>query len=183
MDRFEYLRLKVRLAELGYGKEAEWARDVRLCADADTFATEAIWVIVSAGMKNQIAEGIFIRVMDALKSSLSPMTVFHHPSKDRAIEWIWRNRLSLFETFRRAVSDEARVAFLRTLPWIGDVTKYHLARNLGLDFCKPDRHLVRIAQSCFTTPEELCARLAKETGDRIGVVDVVLWRAANLGII
>jgi len=183
MDRFEYLSLKTRLAELGYGKEAEWARDVKLCGDADTFATEAIWVIISAGMKNQVVERVFRRVLDALKSGFSPMTVFHHPSKGRAIDWIWRNRSFLFNTFHGAVSDEARIAFLRTLPWIGEVTKYHLARNLGLDVCKPDRHLVRIAQSYFTTPKELCARLARETGDRVGVVDVVLWRAANLRIL
>ena len=37
--------------------------------------------------------------------------------------------------------------------------KFHLARNLGLDFAKPDRHLQRIAQSYNTTPQELCEHI------------------------
>jgi len=183
MERFEYLSLKARLAELGYGKEAEWARDVRLCGDADTFATEAVWVIISAGMKNQVAENIFRNVMSYLKENRSPSLVFRHRGKVRAIQQIWQNREHLYASFRVTMSDNAKLAFLETLPWIGGITKFHLARNLGLDVCKPDRHLVRVAQSYFTTPKELCTRLAVETGDRVGVVDVVLWRAANLGII
>jgi len=34
-----------------------------------------------------------------------------------------------------------------------------------------------------SAPQELCERLAKATGDRIAVVDLVLWRACNLGLL
>jgi thermostable 8-oxoguanine DNA glycosylase len=52
-----------------------------------------------------------------------------------------------------------------------------------MDFAKPDRHLVRIAKSYKLEVEEMCLNLSKQTGERIGVVDVVIWRAANLGFI
>jgi len=74
------------------------------------------------------------------------------------------------------------MAFLASLPWIGEITKYHLGKNLGtLDTAKPDRHLVRIAGA--EGAHALCARLARATGDKVATVDVVIWRAANLGLL
>ena len=73
------------------------------------------------------------------------------------------------------------MAWLQTLPFIVPITVYHLAKNYGFDCAKPDRHLVRIAGAEGT--HELCARLARETGDRIATVDVVIWRAANLKLV
>jgi hypothetical protein len=52
-----------------------------------------------------------------------------------------------------------------------------------MDFCKPERQLKRVAGKYGKTPEEFCTELAKKTGDRIGTVDTVMWRAANLGMI
>ena len=75
---------------------------------------------------------------------------------------------------------------METLPWIGPITKYHLARNLGIDVAKPDRHLVRLAKRFgyneSTGVQQMCEELAERTRDRIGVVDVVLWRYANLKV-
>jgi hypothetical protein len=79
-----------------------------------------------------------------------------------------------------ALIDE-QLAWLRKLPWIGKITAYHMAKNLGVDCCKPDRHLVRLAQVIDSEPETLCHDLAAATGDRVATVDTVLWRAANLG--
>ena len=75
-----------------------------------------------------------------------------------------------------------KVAFLETMPWIGPVTKFHLAKNFGLDVVKPDRHLARIADAHHSDPHTVCAEIAEATGDRIGTVDY-LWRAAALGIL
>jgi len=73
--------------------------------------------------------------------------------------------------------------FLQTLPYLGKITSYHLARNIGLDVAKPDRHLTRLsAEYGFTTAQEMCEFIAKNVGERIGTVDVILWRAINLGI-
>lgn len=47
---------------------------------------------------------------------------------------------------------------------------------------KRDRGLVLLAVAERTTPEELCERLAAASGDQVGTVDGVLWRACSLGM-
>jgi len=65
---------------------------------------------------------------------------------------------------------------MTSLPYIGSTTKYHLARNLGFSCVKPDLHLVRLARYYrFDSPLELCTYLSRHHGDRLGVVDFVLW--------
>ena len=178
MNTGEYLDLKKTLCERGYEDEISWAENVQLCSDSDTFGMEAIWVILNAGMKMQVARLIQSRIMPFLLNGESASGGFKHRLKCRAIDCVWNNRCSLFAAW---VDADDKLAFCESLPHIGPITKYHLARNLGLEFCKPDRHLVRIAGD--ETPHALCQRLADETGDRIGVVDCVIWRCANLGMI
>jgi hypothetical protein len=61
--------------------------------------------------------------------------------------------------------------------YIGAVTAFHLAKNLGADVAKPDRHLVRLAASQgFPDVHSLCSTIAKETGDPLRIVDIILWR-------
>jgi hypothetical protein len=84
---------------------------------------------------------------------------------------------------RGGVPAADKLSFFESLPWIGPITKYHLAKNFGVECCKPDRHLVRIARQYDMTPDELCRKLAEETGNSVNTVDTVLWRAANLGFI
>jgi len=76
-----------------------------------------------------------------------------------------------------------KVEFCASLPWIGNITKYHLAKNFGADVAKPDVHLQRLADREGTTAQALCERLAKATGYRAATVDVLLWRACANGII
>lgn len=66
------------------------------------------------------------------------------------------------------------------LPFMGPVMRHHLARNIGLDTVKPDRHLVRLASHFgFGDPAEMCGFLAESSRERIGVVDVALFYAAS----
>jgi hypothetical protein len=78
---------------------------------------------------------------------------------------------------------EDKLAFCETLPWIGGITKYHLAKSYGLDFAKPDVHLQRLADLEGVTAQELCARLAPELGWKVRTVDLVIWRACATGIL
>jgi len=148
--------------------------------DAEAFVLEYIWVVLNAGMREQVARGIYERILAAIKTGRPLSTVFGNRLKVAAIEKMARSYREVFAGFRAA---DDPLEFLERLPFIGPVTKYHLARNLGLDYVKPDRHLTRIAARYGTSPEALCRSLAGESGDRIGTVDVVLWRAANLGIL
>ena len=89
-------------------------------------------------------------------------------------------RAQLFDEFAVA---EDKLAFCRDLPFIGPVTQYHLAKNLGVDTAKPDLHLARLAERDGLDPHVLCARIAAKTGYRVATVDTILWRACVEGLI
>src|SRR6202011_3360269 len=75
-----------------------------------------------------------------------------------------------FESYRIEILQDP-ISALRRLPYIGGITVYHLAKNLGADVVKPDRHLVRLAASQgFCDVQTLCSSIAKETGDPLRVV-------------
>jgi hypothetical protein len=76
-----------------------------------------------------------------------------------------------------------KLQFCADLPWIGGITKYHLAKNLGADVAKPDVHLQRLADREGCSVDALCSRLAEETGLRVASVDTVLWRACANGVL
>jgi hypothetical protein len=66
---------------------------------------------------------------------------------------------------------------LQALPFIGPITSLHLAKNLGFQFAKPDRHLEQLADLLgFASCGDMCAGFAAITGDSVAVVDTVLWR-------
>lgn len=157
-----------------------WAEAIRAPTDPDDFALECIFVICNSGMKNTVAQRIFNRVKGSLAAGNSASTAFGHKGKCLAIEKIWRNRVGLLAGFQAA---EDKLAYLVSLPWIGDITKYHLAKNFGLDVAKPDVHLRRLADREGTTPQGLCERLAAITGYRAATVDTVLWRACANGVV
>lgn len=176
----DYLALRVGVVRAGFRGEIVWSESIQPPLDAEAFASEAIYVICNSGMKQQIARRIFDRVMEAIQDGLPSRKVFGHTAKAAAIDHIWVGREILFQAY---VAAEDKVEFCGALPWIGGITKWHLAKNFGADVVKPDRHLVRIADHYGVTPTELCTRLADATGDRVATVDLVLWRASNLGLI
>lgn len=170
----------------GLGKTAQddiaWCENVGLPSTAEQFAKEAIFVICNSGMKHTVATRIFERCMVAISTGDSVSTVFRHNGKAAAIDHVWADRSNLFCRFL-ATAREEQLAFLRSLPFVGDITKYHLAKNFGLDVAKPDVHLQRLADREGCTVQSLCERLSKETGLRIATVDTVLWRACATGMV
>lgn len=143
-------------------------------------------------MKNQVARGIADKVYPAIESGQSSSTVFRHKAKCAAIDAFWAKRDKLYAEFMSLTTTLGRIGFtepkllrkrLGVAPSIGEIVRWHLAKNWGVDCAKPDRHLERIASHYGTTTQKLCEALAAETGDRVATVDLVLWRAANLGLI
>lgn len=173
---FQYLRARL-------GQQAEddiaWAQGCKPPESAEAFAVEAIFVICNSGMKNTVAAIIFKRVGAALLAKQPVLDVFKHPGKAQAIETIWRDREALFLGYCASTD---RLPYLESLPWIGGITKYHLAKNFGMDVAKPDVHLQRLADREGCTVQTLCARLASETALCINAVDTVLWRACANGV-
>ena len=163
----------------GYAEEVRWSEEVGAPESPDTFLQEYAFVVVNSGMKNTIARAIYERVMAALSEGKAVSTAFGHPGKAAAIQAVSDERV---EWFSRWGDADDKLAFLESMPWIGPITKYHLGKNYGLDLAKPDRHLVRIAEAWGAeSVHELCSGLAEASGDRIGTVDLVLWRASTLG--
>ena len=181
MTPSRYRELRTAVIDAGYAAEIDWAEHVKAPVDAEDFARQAIWVILCSGMKAQVARIIEGRVWAAINDGKTVKgNVLGKSGKAGAIDTIWRARDELFRAFLEA---DDKVEFCRTLPWIGDITKWHLAKNFGVDCAKPDIHLVRVAMYYGTTPAVLCADIAAATGDRIATVDLVIWRACNLGIV
>lgn len=174
----QFRQLELVLLNSGYRDIVSWTEGLRPPRNAKEFALEAIYVICNSGMRFSVANGIYWRCVRALRRRQSATSVFGHPGKAPAIDFIWKNRRVLFAAYEIA---ENKVAYCAGLPWIGPVTKFHLAKNLGLDFAKPDVHLVRVAAAERTTVVELCERLAAQTGYRVTTIDSVLWRACADG--
>ena len=175
-----YLRLRSDITDRGYGDEIEWAQSVQPVSDAMSFFCEFAWVVLNSGMKNTIAHQIWRKVRPIVLNGHSAHLVFGHKGKADAINYVWANKDRLFAEYQSAID---KIAYLRSLPWIGNITCWHLAKNYGFDVAKPDRHLVRIARAQGEGVQELCQRLSRLTGDRIATVDLVIWRAASLGLV
>lgn len=177
-------QFRLLLAALGsQGREdVRWAESVLPPIDPDQFAMDAIFVICNSGMKNTVASGIFERCRAALTSPtpVPVIEVFKHKGKAAAIEQIWRERSKLLAGYTAAVD---KLAFLENLPWIGSITKFHLAKNFGVQVAKPDVHLQRMADREGCTAQELCERPAASTGYRVATIDTILWRAAANGLL
>jgi len=173
-----YLDLRRKLWDMGYMGEYEWSQDIKLCEDPFVFWKEYAFVICNSGMKAQIAQVIYEKILTSIADGGTAADVFGHEGKTKAIDDMSQSYVRCFRAYQESAN---KLEFLKGLPWIGDITKYHLAKNLGHDCAKPDRHLVRIADAEGVT--KMCERLAEITGDRIATVDVVIWRAANLKLI
>lgn len=176
----EFGRVVTMLDVAGFAGDITWSEGCGPPADAEDFATEAVFVVCNSGMKNTVARGIFDRIMPHLREGRSAGEGFGHKGKVAAIDFIWRERERLFTEFMAAPD---KVAYAETLPWIGGITKYHLAKNFGAQVAKPDVHLQRLADREGVSSQALCERLAGETGYKVATVDVILWRACALGII
>lgn len=179
MTTADFIRVVATLGEQG-AQDIAWAEGIKPPTDPEAFAREAIFVICNSGMKNTVARGIYNRCITALAEGRSASAVFKHAGKCGAMDDIWRRRAELLADYTAA---EDKLAFCADLPWIGPITKYHLAKNFGVDVVKPDRHLVRIAIKYQTTPDDLCRRIAEDTGYRVATVDTILWRACANGLI
>jgi hypothetical protein len=131
-------------------------------------------------MRVTIGSVIAQKCVVALEGGGTAKEVFGHPGKAAAIDDIWSRRETLFVGY---LSAKAKLNFLADLPWIGAITKLHLAKNLGASAAKPDVHLLRIANADGVSPAQLCRRLARLTGYKVTTIDTILWRACADGIL
>lgn len=191
-----YIQMKEAVIADGYATEIDWQNDVCFSHITEcNFLREAAWVVLSSGMRESVVRKKFPAISEAFyywedairiannseHCKLNALKVFCHHMKIGAIITITQ-RISLegFDVFRMRVQNEG-IDFIQSLPFMGPATSYHLAKNIGLDVVKPDRHLLRLAaNSGYESPRLLCEDISEFVGDRLSVIDIVLWRFATL---
>jgi hypothetical protein len=146
---------------------------------------EAAWVILCGGFREATVRRIFGHISLCFFDweSAAEITaagnacvaaaraVFNHTRKLSAIlEVAKRVEHAGFGNLKRSIMKEP-VTELRRFPYVGQVTAWHLAKNLGFDVAKPDRHLVRLAQTHgFANAHALCAAISQVTGEPVRIV-------------
>ena len=141
------------------------------------FFDEYVHVVLNSGMKYQVAEIIKER---AYREGFQTIG---HTGKRKAIMKMEKkdSAKKCLKKLKNLDTIDEKLDYLESLPYIGTITKYHLAKNLGIDIAKPDRHLVRLAKKFdYDDVQEFCEHISKKTGDKVTVIDVILWRYSNL---
>jgi hypothetical protein len=187
-----YLDAKEAVIEAGYADEIDWQAETRLAsASESTFLREAAWVVLSSGFSEAVVRRIFPGVSSAFfdwqsgalivsredECRESALRVFGNYRKITAIAAIAKRVADQgIELIRQRIRTNG-IEYLREFPFIGPVTAYHLAKNLGVPTAKPDRHLVRTSKSVgYRCPHDLCLAISEYIAEPIAVVDLVLWR-------
>jgi len=158
------------------------------------FAEEVIYVILVAGFSQKTAKKYFELIVNGLRKGLCEneiLKIFRNKNKISAICKVWQNKEKLCAEFYKLKIVDEKISFLGKLPYIGEVTKYHLARNLGLDFVKYDVWILRLASHLYekeySNAKKACDKMFEdlilETGEKRGYIDVVLWKACQVGLI
>ena|SRR2546429_204774 len=191
-----YIIAKEVVIARGFADEIDWQEGVSLHVITERdFLRESAWVVLSSGMRASVIREKFAAIGEAFygwKSadeiahssgicSENALSIFNHrPKIDAIVEIAKRIAQTGFDVFKTRIASEG-VSFIQTLPFMGAATSFHLAKNVGLDVAKPDRHLLRIAASAgFGTPQAMCETISEIVGDRVSVVDLVIWRFATL---
>lgn len=192
----KYLMAKAVVVSAGFADEFDRLDHLSLDDISEgSFLTEVGWVVFSAGMNERVVRSKFGDISEAYLNWGSAqaiwadrhgcvrraLQVFRHEGKVNAVVNIARRiSESGYSAFKRSVAN-GQIRFLMTLPYMGPATAYHLAKNIGMDVAKPDRHLKRIATVLgHQCPFELCRVIADLVGDRVSVIDTVFWRYATL---
>lgn len=191
-----YMDAKLFVVAAGYSSEIDWQEQQKIAnINESDFLREGAWVILSSGMRETIVRRRFKNISEAFFEWESAEKIvrqekrcikdafqyFRHLPKLKAIVNI---AIHLFENgFDRVIESikQGGLDYIMRFPYMGPATSCHFAKNLGLPLAKPDRHLLRITQKMgYSSPQELCSTIAEQTGDKISVVDIVLWRFATL---
>jgi len=188
--------MKEWIITVGYAWEVDWQDSLRFSDfDETQFLREVAWVILSAGFSSAVVRKHFLSISEAFCCFRNAAVIVDNRDKCRrnAIK-VFANRRKIdaiidvavdvctsgFQETKSRINEEGYI-YLQGLSQIGPVSAVHLMKNLGLDVIKPDRHLIRAAQAAgYDSPESLCKVISEVVGDRLSVVDLVIWRFATL---
>lgn len=178
--------------EENYANELDWANSISpetfRNLRSKQFLSEYCWVVYASGFKVSTIESIFPDLKKAFKDfklediakmkTIKPvLAVFNNERKANSFfEGCKLVAGEGFSAFKKRLEKEG-IDILELLGGIGPITKYHLAKNIGLvDEAKPDIWLVRAADACSSTVQELVGFLSKKYSMSRHAVDVIIWR-------
>jgi len=190
-----YLSAKSAVLNSAYAVELVCTRTSIIGLSEAQFLREFAWVVLSAGMAERVVRSRFdgvsesflnwrsaVEITEAAQTCVASALVhFAHERKIRAIAE--GAKLVNEKTFPVlwAEIDRDPLMQLRQFPYIGPITAFHLAKNLGINTAKPDRHMNRLCSAAgFTHVEDFCGSISRFVGDDVRTVDTVLWRFATL---
>lgn len=191
-----YFTAKKYVINCGFSAEIDWQDSS--CFNSITsksFLREYTWVVLSSGLSDKAVIKVFPKILSIFKDwdnltyiqkninsiKLNALEVFNNPLKINAIisTTIYVKNHGI-ESIKRKIQIIG-IEYIKSFPFIGSTTCYHLAKNIGLSYAKPDRHLMRISNRIgFKSPNDLCRIISEFTDEKIQVVDIVLWRYATL---
>ena len=191
-----YLNAREEVIRSGYSDEIDWqdSRDLINITETE-FLREGAWVILNSGIREQVIRSRFQEISKIFFYWKSSKEIYLNKNKcyDLGLK-VFNNcaKISAIIAMAKRINDTGfdqckqnilnnGIDYLKTFSHIGPVTSFHLAKNIGLDVAKPDRHLVRFARKFgFDDVNEFCEPIAQMTGDRVSTIDLVFWRYANL---
>lgn len=170
----------------GFNDDILWAARLQDVRPTPKYVVqEGAWVIVNSGFRYAVARKLWPRIGEAFhwfepelvgpECADRAMAILRHRGKLNAVVTLAAN---VAEYGIGPILEDARdPPRLTRFPFIGPTTCWHFAKVLGVDCVKPDVHLRRAAAAAgFATPLEMCQAIRDATGDRLTVVDSVLWR-------
>lgn len=181
-----YREAKRLVVAAGYEEDLSWAEELALVEPSPLYVLREFgWVVVNSGFRNAVARKLWPALLlafhefrpERVTAACLPAAraVLNHAGKMGAIV----EMAGLVREHGVAPIIEAAKSppSLTRYPWIGKITCWHFAKVLGVDCVKPDVHLQRAAKGAGRdSPLALCREIAAETGDRLTVIDSVLWR-------
>lgn len=191
-----YFVARTRVVSAGFGDELDWyERRATSKIDATTFLSETAWVILNSGFRESVVRRHFSRIISAFDQFVSAdrivchasrmvrsgCRVLAHKAKMNAIVAAAKWWSATGEDAVLRMRSDGHMEPLMQIPYIGAITVWHLAKNLGFPVAKPDRHVQRIASTLgFRDTHALCGELGTALGLSPAIVDTVFWRYATI---
>ena len=175
-----------------HSAEIEWQRNrLNKGFEESEFLCEAAWVVLNSGFREAVVRSKFDYISLCFLDWWSAEEIVEHQEQCIAsalLEFSHVGKISSiakiagkihefgFNEFSHLVHDDP-IGQLAQLPHIGPTTVWHLAKNLGFNVAKPDRHLVRLAvEHGYECVHSFCQTISDNTGEDVAVIDLVLWR-------
>ena len=169
------------------------------------FLNQLAHVVLSSGMKASVISTIWYNFARVFHNFQSPQDIVEKKERMRIDALKLFNSQGKVDAIIKAAEiiysegwdvikgtlESKGIDYLEKFPYIGKITKYHLAKNIGFDVAKPDRHLVRIAKYFkYESVQMMCKYISEnyeprsaEMKDRIATVDYVLWRYTEMNMV